>query len=794
MAQLEVVVDGRRVPLDPARTYTVGRDPAADLRIDDARVSWRHASIALQGGAWQLTDHGSTNGTYHRDRREGLIPLQPGTEVRLGSAASGPLLSFAAPQVPWHAAVTKRGETPQQAFPAAAFPRQEPPTVVRSLAAYTRTIKLGRALDNDVVLTDLMVSRHHAELRQLPSGEWEVIDLGANNGVYLNGLPVQRARLTERDRLTVGRSSFALVGGQLQEYVDDGAVTFSARHLTVEVEHQGTRRTLLNDVGFTVPEKSLVAVVGPSGSGKSTLLRALTGHRPADAGQVLYDGRDLYRQFAELRARIGLVPQSEILHRELTVRTALKYAAELRFPGDTVAAERERRIEEVLYELRLDQRADQRISALSGGQQKRVSVALELLTKPSLIFLDEPTSGLDPGMDREVMQTLRTLADDGRTVLVVTHSVAELALCDRVLVLAPGGSVAYFGPPAEALYFFGYPSWADVFQAFENHPGHDWAGRYRGSPHHQEYSADSIATPLPALPVAAGRAGAEPPRPRSWGAQLWTLVRRYLAVLGTDRGFLALSLLLPLVLGGVSAVIPDACGLVACEGPGPKAVNGGARMILLVLAVGACLSGAANSVRELIKERPIYERERSTGLSRSAYLTSKVVVLGAVSLVQGGLISAIGFGVRELPSEGLLLTGAPALELAIGVTLLGFVSMMVGLVISALVRTAEKTMPLLVMFAIVQLVFTGAVFQLYDEPGLEQFAWLMPARWGVAAGATTLDLGRISPTAPDPDGLWAHSAGQLAVNWLVLVVFAALLGLLLARLQRRHEPEVMQRG
>ncbi|GAA3057380.1 FHA domain-containing protein [Kitasatospora albolonga] len=802
MAQLEVVVGGRRVVLDPARSYSVGRDPAADLRIDDARVSWRHATIGHQGDGWHLTDHGSTNGTYHRNERTGRIPLRPGTEVRLGSAASGPVLSFAAPQVPWHAAVTKRGEAPKQAFPAAAFPaaafpaaafpRQEPPTVVRSLAAYTRTIRIGRALDNDVVLTDLLVSRHHAELRQLPNGDWEVVDLGANNGVYLNGLPVQRARVGEQDRLTIGRSGFALVGGQLQEYVDDGAVTFSARHLTVEVEHKGKRRTLLDDVGFTVPEKSLVAVVGPSGSGKSTLLRALTGYRPADAGQVLYDGRDLYRQFAELRARIGLVPQSEILHRELTVRSALRYAAELRFPGDTEAAERERRIEEVLYELRLDQRADQRISALSGGQQKRVSVALELLTKPSLIFLDEPTSGLDPGMDREVMQTLRTLADDGRTVLVVTHSVAELGLCDRVLVLAPGGSVAYFGPPAEALYFFGYPSWADVFQAFENHPGHDWAGRYRGSPHHQEYSADSIATPLPALPVRRG--GAEPPRPRSWGAQLWTLVRRYLAVLGTDRGFLALSLLLPLVLGGVSAVIPDPCGLVACEGAGPKAVNGGARMILLVLAVGACLAGAANSVRELIKERPVYERERATGLSRSAYLTSKVVVLGAVSLVQGGLISAIGFGARELPSEGLLLTGAPALELGIGVTLLGLVSMMVGLVISALVRTAEKTMPLLVMFAIVQLVFTGAVFRLYDEPGLEQFAWLMPARWAVAAGATTLDLGRISPTAPEPDGLWAHEPGQLLLNWAVLVAFAVLLGLLLARLQRRHEPEVMQRG
>ncbi|MER5867929.1 FHA domain-containing protein [Kitasatospora sp. NPDC002040] len=812
MPHFIVEIDGQQLALDPDRTYLIGRDPAADLRSEDARVSWRHATLAHRDGAWLLTDQDSTNGTFAQGVRAKLVPLRPGAEIRLGSVASGPLLTVRAPAaepvpttpvlppVPWHAAITGRSTPspfpaaafPGSPFPAAAFPAQRDrsaPTVIRSLGPTTRTIRIGRALDNDVVLADLQVSRHHAELRQLPDGRWEIVDLGSHNGIFLNGQPVQRALVGEQDRLAVGRSGFALVGGQLQEYVDDGAVTFSARHLSVEVPYQGGRRTLLRDVGFTVPEKSLVAVVGPSGSGKSTLLRALTGYRPADQGQVLYDGRDLYRRFAELRARIGLVPQSEILHRELTVRRALRYAAELRFPGDTEAAERERRIDEVLAELRLDQRADSRISTLSGGQQKRVSVALELLTKPSLIFLDEPTSGLDPGMDREVMQTLRKLADDGRTVLVVTHSVAELALCDRLLVLAPGGTVAYFGPPDEALYFFGYQSWADVFQAFENHPDHDWAGRYRSSPHHQEYSADSAATPLPVL--AADRPRAEPPKPQRWRSQLSTLVRRYLAVLGADRGFLALSLILPLVLGGVSALIPDDCGLVACTGPQP---NGGARMVLLVLAVGACLAGAANSVRELIKERPIYERERATGLSRSAYLMSKVVVLGAVSLVQGGLISAVGFGLRELPERGLLLTGAPAVELAVGITLLGFVAMMVGLVISALVRTAEKTMPLLVMFTIVQLVFTGAVFQLYDAPGLEQFAWLMPARWGVAAPGTTLDLAAISPVAPGADPLWAHSVGTLLLDWLALLVFAGLLGLLLNRLQRRHEPEVMQRG
>ncbi|WP_033819333.1 FHA domain-containing protein [Kitasatospora sp. MBT63] len=872
MPQLVLELNGQRRVLEPGRSYTIGRDPNSDLTFDDARVSWRHATISFTGAAWQLDDHGSTNGTFAGGTRTLHVQLFPGSVVNLGNPENGPRLSFSAPaaapaapaeaagsiheattrrvtpgapqpwaaqpqppvqqpaaqQAPaqqppvqqrWDAPTPQPGFPQQQSFPgepgefrtgpqhapvpqqahpgqAAPAPGLGNPTMVRSLTAGMRTIRIGRALDNDIVVSDLQVSRHHAELRQLADGRWEIVDLGSHNGIFLNGQPVQRQLMGPQDRLTVGHSSFVLVGDQLQEFVDTGAVTFSAHHLTVEVDHKGGKKVLLNDVSFSVPEKSLVAVIGPSGSGKSTLLRALTGYRPADRGEVRYDGRNLYKQFAELRSRIGLVPQSEILHKELTVRSGLKYAARLRFPGDTEPAERERRIDEVLYELRLDKRADNRITALSGGQQKRVSVALELLTKPSLIFLDEPTSGLDPGMDREVMQTLRGLADDGRTVLVVTHSVAELALCDRLLVMAPGGSVAYFGPPAEALHFFGYETWADVFQAFENYPDHDWAGRYRGSVHYQEYSANVDAVAAQSAPNVHTQV--RPPKPQSWGSQLWTLIRRYLAVIASDKGFIALSLLLPLVLGGVSTVIPDKCGLAACAGSGRNDV---ARMILLVVAFGACLSGSANSVRELIKERAIYERERATGLSRSAYLMSKIIVLGAISFVQGGLISAIAFKVRTLPAEGLIFTHSPALEMSIGVILLSFTSMMFGLAISSLVKTAEKTMPLLVMFAIVQMVMTGAIFQLFDKPGLEQLAWLMPARWGVAASGNTLDLAHISPVVavrppeqPPIDPLWDHSAGHMILNWIALIVLSTGLAFAIQRFQKRHEPDVMQKG
>ncbi|WOI60011.1 ABC transporter ATP-binding protein/permease [Streptomyces fradiae] len=903
MPELVLQLNGRTWTLDPSRSYTLGRDPQGDVVIDDARVSWRHATLSRGGRGWVIEDHGSTNGTYAQGQRIHQMEIGPGAAVHLGNPTDGPRLDFtaaaaaaatapaaeAAPggaygagaqqaQQPWpggqaqapqphaqqapqapggqvppqqqaphqqqyqpqapHQVHKAQGAPPQHPHPqpphqahqaqqadhqapqpqqpwqkervphqqgGAAAPHQAPgapaapahgadrsPTTFHQLAL-GRVMRIGRALENELVVSDLQVSRHHAEFTAHPDGRFELRDLGSHNGTYVNGQPMAKSGtvlIGPNDIVGVGHSTFRLVGDRLEEFVDTGEVSFSARHLTVTVDGG---KQILKDVSFGVPEKSLVGVIGPSGSGKSTLLKALTGYRPADQGDVLYDNRSLYKQFAELRQRIGLVPQDDILHKELTVQKALRYAAKLRFPGDTAAAEREARIDEVLRELKLDIHKEKKVTSLSGGQRKRVSVALELLTKPSLIFLDEPTSGLDPGMDRDVMQLLRGLADDGRTVLVVTHSVAELALCDKLLVMAPGGSVAYFGPPEEALNFFGYETWADVFSAFENYRDYDWAGRWKGSQHYQLYAADIDAVAAQPVQMPA-QSAARPPKPQSWGAQLWTLIRRYVSVIASDRGFLALMVILPAVLGAVSVVIPADFGL-APPTP-PSRFNGDAGTIMLILAVGMCFSGAANSVRELIKERVIYERERATGLSRSAYLMSKVIVLGVITAFQGVIICAIGFVPRELPAEGLLMP--PAVELCVTVIALGLTSMMVGLVISSLVKTAEKTMPLLVMFAIVQVVFTGILFKVYGSPGLEQFAWLMPSRWAIAGAGATLDLAHLMPpwdhkNPTDLDPLWEHSAGQWGVNVSVLLVMAVVLGVVVARLLRRHEPEVMRK-
>ncbi|WP_309058534.1 FHA domain-containing protein [Streptomyces sp.] len=753
--------------MSPVRDYHVGRDPMSDIVIDDARVSWHHAVLHPEDGHWTLEDVHSTNGTYADGHRVHARCVGPGSVIRFGSPEDGPRVVLAAPA---------RARPSAVSHPALTHTFRQP-TSVRPLP--TRTVRIGRAPDNDLVVDDLIVSRYHAELHVHVDGSYEIVDLGSHNGTYLNGVLVDRADIRPGDIVGVGHSDFCLVGDELQQYVDTGEVSLDVQDLTVAVD-RGTKR-LLDHVSFPVGEKCLLAVVGPSGAGKSTLMNALTGLRPADHGTVLYDGRDLYHDYAELRQRIGLVPQDDILHTQLTVHAALSYAAELRFPQDTAKAERRARVDEVIRELGLEERAHQHVHSLSGGQRKRVSVALELLTKPSLLFLDEPTSGLDPGMDRSVMHMLRALADDGRTVIVVTHSVLSLDVCDRLLVLAPGGKVAYYGPPGEALAFFGFDHWPEAFEAFEQQQDRDWAGQYRDSPFHRRYVAEAAAQPE--RPREEPVLVAPPSRPRGWGGQLRTLVRRYTAALAADRTFLAIMIALPFVMGAMARALA-----------GGELTRKSAMNTLLILCVGAVLTGAANAVREVVKERVIYQRERAVGLSRSAYLMSKVVVLGTVTVLQAvvlTLVALLGVDLKAPGGEGVLMP--PLVEVTAAVALLAFTAMMIGLLISAVVRKEEVTMPLLVLLAIVQVVFCGALLPLDGVLVLEQLAWLVPARWGFAAMAGTVDLPRLSPGDLSRDPLFAHTADVWLLAVGTLLALSLVFGLLVSRLLRRQEPAVMRK-
>jgi len=848
---LVVRTQGSDRSLEAGRSYVIGRNPESDIVVNEARVSWRHAVLRIEGATWLLEDAGSTNGTFLGAQRVQRVEIKEDCVLRLGHPEDGqrvwcspappprPATQIASSvgvdsstevmtprtsAAPAESAPVRPASTPAAAAPPWAGPAAPPPasppvsppygsrgsvsppagppdssslpapgssSIVRQPSAImrlpSRVLRIGRATDNDVVVSDLSVSRYHAELRRSSRGGFEIADLGSHNGTFVNGQRITTAPVTEADSIGIGPATFHLVGQELQEFIDSGEVSLSVQNLTVRLP---SGKVLLDEVSFPLSEKCLLGVIGPSGAGKSTLLGALTGMKPATGGTVLYDNRDLYQDYAELKYRIGLVPQQDIMHTQLSARRALRYAAELRFPRDTSARERNERVDEVIGELGLTAHADTRAESLSGGQRKRVSVALELLTKPSLLFLDEPTSGLDPGLDKSVMEMMAGLAHDGRTVIVVTHSVANLDLCDRLLVLVPGGKVAFFGPPREGLRHFGQPGWAEVFQAFENEPGRDWAGEYKRSPLHAQYVAEAMAVAAPAAPRQLAPP-TPPPRRKRFFSQLSTLCRRYLAVIASDRVYLGFLVGAPLVLAAILQLVSTPDGLT-----GPPGTNQNAEAVLLILAIGACFTGALNSIREIVKERPIYTRERAAGLSSGAYLWSKLLVLGVLSALQAVLMTVVGLFGRKMPPTGSFLTHAPELEIVLAMAVLAVTSMTLGLLISSAVSTSEKSLPLLFISVMAQVVFTGGVIAIAGQPGLEQLAWISPSRWGFGAVASTTSLDVITPPAPGSvkDPLWAHTSHAWLLDMGMMVVLAVVFSFITWRRLRGSSPARRRRA
>jgi ABC-type multidrug transport system ATPase subunit len=735
---LHITGDAGEWAFGELQPVVVGRDPRCNVLLTDERVSRMHLGVRREPEGWVVRDLGSRNGTWvdgvRLDGPQTAVRLEPGRQHRvvLGGPQGTELWLWSGPD------------------PRAVAPAAPPPD---------RVLVIGRDPACDIVVPgDPLLSRRHAAVA---TGSAPTLrDLGSFNGTYLNGSRIDDdVPLAVGDRIGVGRTTFVW-DGRTATQPGRHVAALDARHLGVATR---AGRMLLDDVSFIAQTGQLVAILGPSGAGKSTLLGAITGLHPAGTGKVMWDGRDLYREYDHLRFLIGLVPQEDVLHRQLTVGRALDFAARLRLPPDTTAAERRARVRKVLEEVHLLPQIDQRVDLLSGGQRKRTSIALELLTAPPLLFLDEPTSGLDPGLDRQVMEGLRDLADGGRVVVVVTHSVLALDRCDRVLVMAPGGRVAFFGPPDRLLPFFGVPDHAAMFRALEDPV---WVSRFAASTARRDF----VGRTGVGVPPAAAR----PPVPRRPQPlrQLATLIRRNLAVVAADRLLLVLLVGMPVVLAAMAHAFPGDGGLsvrAATEDPGEPAQR------IIVLVVGAALMGAAIAVREFVGERPIYRREHAVGLSPTAYLVSKVVVLGGAVALQSVAFTLLALLGLPGPDDPRLLPWG-RLEVAVPVAGVGVAMVIASLAVSALASSTEQTMPALVGLVMGQLVFCGGLFTLHGRPGLEQLGWVLPARAGYAAVASTVAL----PPGRTPEPLfeatttqWAIDLGILAVQSLVFLALAA---------------------
>ncbi len=441
------------------RTYTLdkavmslGRDATADIVIDDPSVSGLHLQLMREGNQWVLvhphpTRSQTTNGLLFQGRKiRGDEPfrkvLANGDVFRIGDA-QGTLITLSFQD--------GSGSQPE------ALPPMQP---IRLEAA---EVTIGRKPDNRVVLPHPQVSAHHARLVR-EGGTYRVLDLHSTNHVYVNGQLVTNHLLKMGDEVRIGPYRLLYESTQLVPFDESNNIRIDALNLR---KFGANQAVLLHDISLSIPPRAFVALVGGSGAGKTTLLDALSGLRLAQQGKVLYNGQDYYRNLAAFSTQIGYVPQDDIVHRELTVERALYYAAKIRLPTDFTDEQIWQRIAEVLEDVELTERRKLLIKKLSGGQRKRVSIALELLANPSLFFLDEPTSGLDPGLDRKMMVLLRKLADKGHTIILVTHATNNISVCDYVCFLAPGGRLAYYGPPEEAKAFFGKADFAEIYTVLE---------------------------------------------------------------------------------------------------------------------------------------------------------------------------------------------------------------------------------------------------------------------------------------------------------------------------------------
>lgn len=721
---------GRAVPMpwppaqaDPAaRTIRIGRDPQNDLVLEHPSVSWFHAQVAQVDGAVTIEDLGSTNGTFRNNRDRpiaGRTLLTPGDVLFFGSSEAVPLARLLA-------------------GPGRSAPCEGSLATSQSLDFRGQAMTFGRDPGCDQVLDFPMVSGRHARLwRSGPTIYLE--DLGSSNGTFINGVRIGRRPATVRpgDVISLGSCSLLMTDeGHVRRRDARGHVTVQARQVDVAV--RGTM--LLQGVSLTAQPGEFVGLMGPSGAGKTTLLRTLVGYLRPTRGAVLLNGVDLYDHYETYRGHIGYVPQEDIIHQDLTVRQALRYTARLRLPADFSSADIDRRIATVLDELGLAGTEDVLVGSadrkgISGGQRKRVNLAMELLTDPSVLFLDEPTSGLSSEDTLLVMKLLRRLADSGKTILLTIHQpgLESYRLLDNLAVIARDagrhepGRLAYYGPAYPgAIDFFNPearpgrdPSPDEVLRGLASAPAASWVQRYESSDVRREF-VEARETTRAANPEGLAPALAN----QGWGfAQGWTLAGRMLAIKARDVGNTATLIAQAPIIAALLVMVfgKKASGEVSSL-ESWSSVGYGIASTTFVLTLASMWFGCSNAIREIVGEWTVYRRERMINLKLLPYVGSKLAVLGALCLFQCGVLLGIVAWGSQLKGPLLPMYGLLVLVALVGMTL--------GLVVSAAARTTEMAIGLLPLIMIPQLLLGGVLQPLHDlPPAVRAVANAFPVRW-----------------------------------------------------------------
>ena len=709
--------DGSKIPLAAGRTV-VGRDVLqCQIVLEQPFISRIQAVIEVKNNHAFVKNLSSRQTTFVNGLAIETCQLKNGDKVEFGA---GQVISFVfnqkEPQPDFSRSAPRfepeslpippatgnptlphfRQPTPPPHIPIFPPPPNLPPQNMPPLASQTNqknVLRIGRAADNDIVLDAPGVSRYHAQLDYQNGFQPSIFDLGSTNGTFVNGEILRSAyQLTPNDWVTIGGFLIRLNGREVikQDLSESRLAAYN-------VSKSYGEKAVLQNVSIAFYPCEFIGLMGASGCGKSTLMDALNGMRPATSGQVIVNDLDLYQNFDVLRRSIGYVPQRDILHEALSVERTLYFAAKMRLPSGTNNQQIAEVINEVIHTVGLEDHRQQSFRELSGGQQKRLSLGIELITKPNFLFLDEPTSPLDPETTETMMLLFRRLADEGRIVVMVTHKFEKFNSMHHIALLTKGGKLAFFGPPQEALQYFNCNEPAEIYRRLKEKTPDEANRTFLQSPNYQKNVAARFSEMQESINKGnAGnfshenQTGAE----RKFGFGQWlTMTRRYLEIKLKDaRNTLILLVQAPIV-ALILAVITD------------NTPNDG--RTIFIAAVIAIWLGANNAIREIVSETAVYARERLVNLKIPSYVLSKFAILSGIGLIQCFLFVLIltAFGRFEL-------TDLPKLTVILYLTLLAGVS--IGLFFSALVSSTEKAMSILPLILIPQLLLSGFLKPLDD--------------------------------------------------------------------------------
>jgi ABC-type multidrug transport system ATPase subunit/pSer/pThr/pTyr-binding forkhead associated (FHA) protein len=675
----------------------------AVIEIDDSSVSRSHAAIKKENDKIFIKDLKSLNGTFINGKKikhDEWIEITKTDQVKVVSERIKIIdknEGFKLEPPPESELVIEPNSQ-----------KKSTQNNFKSFIAQNRVVYIGRMPSNHLILDDPTVSRKHAKI-SFKDGTYFIEDLGSTNKTHINGKELEsKTKLKESDVVTISFYQINLLTGLTNLREQENAI----KAIGIEKKYSNNKIGL-RSMSLEIPHSTFAALMGPSGCGKSTLLKCLNGDNPATSGEVLIHGLSLTDNFNLIKKKIGYVPQDDIIHEELTVYKTLYYAAKLRLPDDTSDKEINSRINKVIQSLSLNQDKEKdirksKVLDLSGGQRKRVSIAVEMLTEPTILFLDEPTSPLDPETIDNFLTSLRKLSKEGTTIVMVTHKPEDLNYVDQVIFLGVQGHLTYKGPAHLMTTHFEVESIVQVYSKMSNQ---DTVAKYYQKPSEITFESKRIAE-------------FQRDKPDSWFLQLYWLTMRYFSIKRNDKENLILLLAQPIIIACLLCLV----------------FNEMSTGVLFLMAISGIWFGVSNAAKEIVGELSIYRRERMFNVNINTYILSKWLVLSLIAFIQTFIFVSIIYlnfkintasGYPDTYLHGFLPTTLFMFYISFSATLL-------GLFLSAYFTTTEKVMTVVPIALMPQIMLAGVMNKI-DNTIVEILSFSTLGRWGTEGFARMQD-------------------------------------------------------